>query len=563
MASRSNLRTGGQLLVDSLVVNGADTVFCVPGESYLAALDALYDVREQIKLIVCRMEAGAANMADAYGKLTGRPGICMVTRGPGAAHGTVGVHTAMQDSTPMLFLIGQVARGMSGREAFQEVDFEKMFAPLAKWAVEIRDPARVPEIMNRAFQTALSGRPGPVVVALPEDMLAEAVDAAVAEPAKPVRPHPGPDDMAALRAMLAEARRPLMIVGGGGWSAETREDIMAFAEANNLATGVSFRCQDYFDNRHPNYVGDIGIGVNPPLGQRIKAADLLLVVGARLGEITTGGYTLVEAPRPKQRLIHVHGSAEELGSVYQADLAINAGSGGFAAAARAMDPVDGGAWAEHVQAARTDYEAALEPAPQPGALDMGQVVKFLRTELPEDAIVTNGAGNYTQWVHKFLQFKTFRSQLAPTSGAMGYGVPAAVAAKVVHPERMVVSFNGDGCFMMCGQELATAVHYGLDPIFLVVNNGFYGTIRMHQEREYPSRVIGTDFTNPDFAALAEAYGAHGEAVAKTEDFPAAFGRARDAGRAALIELKIDPESLSPRMTLSGLRESSLARQRGE
>ena len=560
MASLANQRTGGQLVADALKLHGVDTVFCVPGESYLAVLDGLYDIRNDIRVVICRQEGGAANMAEAYGKLTGKPGICMVTRGPGASNATIGVHTAMQDSTPMVLLVGQVGREMMHREAFQEVDFEKMFEPLAKWAVQIDDPARVPEIVSHAFYVAMSGRPGPVVVALPEDMLTELSSAELGDPYKVVRPYPDPRDMASMRAMLAEAERPLMIVGGGGWSAETRADIMAFAEANNLPTGVSFRCQDYFDNRHPNYVGHVGIGIDGPLGERVKAADLLLVVGARLGEITTAGYSLIQPPRPKQRLIHVHGGADELGRVYQADLPINAGSAAFAAAARALDPITNPAWASDAGEARADYEASLEPKAQPGDLDMAEVVKFLCAELPEDAIVTNGAGNYAQWAHKHLQYKSFRSQLAPTSGAMGYGVPAAVAAKAVFPDRMVVSFNGDGCFMMCGQELATAVQYGLDPIFLIVNNGMYGTIRMHQEREYPTRVIGTELANPDFAALGRAYGAHGETVERTEDFPAAFRRARDAGKAAVLDLRISPESLSPGMTLSGLRESALARQ---
>ena len=566
MVLRANQRTGGQMLVDCLKLHGVDTVFCVPGESYLAVLDALYDVGEEIRVVVCRQEGGAANMAEAYGKLTGRPAVCMVTRGPGATNAAIGVHTAMQDSTPMILLVGQVARDMSQREAFQEVDFRQMFAPLAKWVTQIDDPARIPEIVGHAFHTAMAGRPGPVVVAVPEDMLVETSSAALGDPYKVVRAYPNPRDMACLRDMLSAAERPLMILGGGGWSAQVRDDMMAFATANDLPTGVSFRCQDYIDNRHDCYVGDIGIGVNPKLGERVKTADLLIVVGPRLGEITTGGYTLVVPPKPVQPLIHVHAGAEELGRVYQADLPINAGMAEFAGAALALAPVDAAdraRWAEWRAGARADYEAALEPAPQPGALDMGEVVKVLRRRLPDDAIVTNGAGNYSQWCHKFFQYRSYRSQLAPTSGAMGYGVPAAVAAKVVHPDRVVVSLNGDGCFMMCGQELATAVQYDLDPVFLIINNGMYGTIRMHQEREYPTRVIATELRNPDFVAYAEAFGAHGELVERTEDFEPALERALGAGRAALIELRIDPESLSPRMTLSGVREAALARLQGD
>ena len=563
MAPRANLRTGGQLLVDCLKLHGVDTVFCVPGESYLAALDALYDAKDAIRVVVCRQEGGAANMADAYGKLTGTPGVCMVTRGPGAANASIGVHTAMQDSTPMILLVGQVARDMIHREAFQEVDFRQMYAPLAKWVVQIDDPGRIPEIISHAFHLAMAGRPGPVVVAVPEDMLVETTEAALGDRYKVIRPYPNPRDLAEMRAMLAAAERPIMVVGGGGWGAQVQVDMMAFAEQNDLPTGVSFRCQDYFDNRHRCYVGDVGIGINPKLGERVKSADLLVVVGPRLGEITTGGYSLVVPPRPKQRLIHVHAGAEELGRVYQADLPINAGMAEFAAAARALEPIENPTWAAWRADARADYEAALEPPAQPGALDMGQVVKVLGRRLPEDAIVTNGAGNYSQWCHKFFQYKGYRSQLAPTSGAMGYGVPSAVAAKVVHPDRVVVSMNGDGCFMMCGQELATAVQHGLDPIFLIVNNGMYGTIRMHQERAYPTRVIATDLVNPDFVKYAEAFGAHGELVERTEDFEPALDRALAAGRAAVVELRVDPESLSPRITLSGLRAAALARHREE
>jgi len=553
-------RTGGQLVAECLALHGADTVFTVPGESFLAVLDALYD-HPQIRLVVCRQEGGAANMADAYGKLTGRPGVCMVTRGPGAANAAVGVHTAFQDSTPMVVLIGDVQRDAQEREAFQEVDFKQMYGPLAKWVARIDDPARVPELMSRAFYTAVSGRPGPVVLTLPEDMLTQSATATLGDPYKIVRPAPADADMERLRALLAGARAPFMIVGGGGWSAETTADIMAFAEANAIATGASFRCQDYFDNTHPCYAGHVGIGLEPTLAARIKAADLLVVVGARLGEMTTSGYTLIDIPRPRQTLVHVHGGVQELGRVYQADLPINAGSAAFAAAARRLRPVDAAAWRATTAAAHEEYLATLQPTPMPGALDMGAVMKILRARLPADAIMTNGAGNYTGWLHRFYPFRAYRTQLAPTSGAMGYGVPSAVAAKLVHPERTVISFNGDGCFLMCGQELSTAVRYGLDPVFFVINNGMYGTIRMHQEREYPGRVSGTDLVNPDFVAYARAFGAHGELVEKTADFESALERALGARRASLLELRIDPEAITTKTTLSAIRAAAQKGQR--
>jgi acetolactate synthase-1/2/3 large subunit len=525
-------------------------------------LEGLYDARNAIRLITCRMEAGAANMAEAYGKLTGKPGICMVTRGPGATHAAVGVHTAKQDSTPMILFIGQIAREMRDREAFQEVDFRAMFGPLAKWAAEIDDAKRIPEYVARAFAVATSGRPGPVVLSLPEDMLTDEVDVEDAGPYQPVQASPAAADMERLRGLLAAAERPLMIIGGGTWNLAATRDILAFAEANGLATGVGFRCQDLFDNRHACYVGDIGVGINPKLAERVKHADLLIAVGTRLEETVTSGYSLVDVPRPKQRLIHVHPAAEELGRVYQADLPILSGMPQFAALARALAPVAAPAWRGWTEAARTDYLATLELPKVPGALDMGQIMKHLRETLPDDTIITNGAGNYAVWVHRFYQYKSFRTQLAPTSGAMGYGVPAAVAAKIVQPTRTVVSFNGDGCFLMCGQELATAKQYGVAPIFIVVNNGMYGTIRMHQEREYPAHVWGTDLINPDFAALARAYGAHGELVERTEDFAPAFARARGAGTAALIELRLDPEALTPRASLSQIRAAALAKQGG-
>jgi acetolactate synthase-1/2/3 large subunit len=545
-------RTGGRILADQLRVHGVERAFCVPGESYLALLDALYDTPE-ISLIVCRHESGAAMMADADGKLTGCPGVCLVTRGPGATNASAGVHIAYQDSTPLVLLIGQVARGVVDRESFQEIDVRRMFGQMAKWVAQIDAASRIPEYLSRAFYTATAGRAGPVVLALPEDMLTEQAAVDDAEPYRIIQSHPGAGEMNRLRELLSACTRPLMILGGSGWTREACEDIKTFAATSNIPVGVSFRCQHLFDNTHPNYVGDIGIGVNPQLGRRVREADLLLVVGARLGEMTTSGYTLLDVPRPRQGLVHVYPGAEELGRVYQPTLAINAGMPAFAAAARALTPVDSSAWEAIMAEARSDYLAYIEPTVGPGELQLAEVVGWLRENLPTDAVVANGAGNYTAWVHRFYQYRSFRSQLAPTSGSMGYGVPAAVAAKAQYPERIVVCFAGDGCFLMTGQELATAVQYGLDIVILVVNNGMYGTIRMHQERNYPGRVSGTSLINPDFAALARAYGAYGELVERTADFPAAFERAIAAGKPALLELRIDPEAITPRTTLSEIR----------
>jgi acetolactate synthase-1/2/3 large subunit len=557
MANSSNLRTGGQVLIDQLKIHGVDTVFCVPGESYLAALDALHDVPE-IKLIVCRQEGGAAYMAEAYGKMTGRPGICFVTRGPGATNAAIGVHTAFQDSTPMILFIGQVARDQVEREAFQEIDFRRMYGPMTKWVAEIDDAARIPEYVSQAFHRAVNGRPGPVVLALPEDMLTDRVDVANAGRYQPVQPSPSAAQMHDLRDRLDEAKRPLVILGGGGWSAEAVADIRAFAEAANLPVGCSFRCQDLFDNSHQNYAGDVGIGINPRLAERVKNADLLIVVGARLGEMTTSGYTLVGIPVPKQKLVHVHPGAEELGRVYQAVLPINAGMAEFAAMAKALGPVPARAWDNETKTARADYLEWSTPPQVEGPIQMGEIVDWLEQRLPADAILTNGAGNYATWIHRFHRYRRFRTQLAPTNGSMGYGVPAAVAAKVTAPTRMVLSFNGDGCYMMNGQELATAVQYNAAVIFVVVNNGSYGTIRMHQERAYPSRVSGTDLVNPDFVALARAYGAHGELVEQTADFAPAFERAAKAGKPALIEIRLSVEVITPRQTLSQIRAAALS-----
>ena len=549
-------RTGGQLIVDALKGHGVDMVFGVPGESYLSVLDAFYESREQIKFVICRQEGGAANMADAYGKLTGRPGICFVTRGPGATNASIGIHTAFQDSTPLILFIGQVDNEVAEREAFQEIDYRRMYGQMAKWVAQIDRPERVPEMISHAFHLAVSGRPGPVVLALPEDM--QTATATVADTARyqRVAAHPGAADMNRLRDMLAQSKRPFVMLGGGGWNAKACEDIRAFIEINNLPTACAYRCQDLLDNRSPNYLGDIAVGMNPAIEKRIRECDLLLAIGLRLGEWTTINYTLIDIPRPKMKFVHVHAGAEELGRVYQADILINSGMPEFAAAARALAAVKP-AWADQTQAARAEFDAWQVPVKVPGALNMSEVVAFLKKRLPPEAIITNGAGNFTLWVHRFYQYTGFRTQLGPTSGAMGYGVPSGVAAKLVHPERPVIAFAGDGDFMMNGQELATAMQYGAKTIFIVVNNGMFGTIRMHQERHYPGRISGTELHNPDFAALARAYGAHGEVVTKTEDFEAAFERAWNAGTAALLELRIDPDSVSPRATLSAIRAEAL------
>jgi len=557
-AIRKDMRTGAQILVDQLLIHGVDTAYCVPGESYLAVLDALYDTREQIRLVVCRQEGGAAYMAEAYGKLTGRPGICFVTRGPGATNASVGVHTAYHDSTPMILFIGQVGRRFLERGAFQELDFGRMYGQMAKWVGRIDDPRRIPELLARAFALASSGRPGPVVIALPEDMLRETAVAEDAAHYKAVQASPGAGEMAELREMLAAARKPIMLLGGSTWTPQAIADIAAFADANRLATASTFRRQDRIDNLHPCYAGDLAIGPSPKLAERVRDADLAIAVGSRLGEIVSSGYSLFDVPRPRQRLVHVYMAVEELGRVYQADLPINSGMAQFAAAAKALKPVDSTAWNAATAAAHEEYLEYSLPVSNPGTLQLAEIVASLRDQLARDTIVANGGGNFAGWVHRFWRYREFGTQLGPTSGSMGYGVPAGVAAALAHPDRTVLSFSGDGCFLMNGQEIATAIQHGAAPIFFVVNNGMYGTIRMHQERDYPGRVSGTALTNPDFAALARAYGLHGESCTHTSEFAPAFERARKSGRAALIELRLDPEAISTRTTLSKIRETSLA-----
>lgn len=554
MSSNSQSRSGAEVLIDALKINSVERIFCIPGESYLAALDALYD-RSEISLVVCRNEGGASYMAEAEGKLTGRPGICFVTRGPGACNASGGLHVAMQDSTPLILLIGQVARQDIEREAFQEIDYRRMFSQLAKWVAQIDDAARIPEYLNRAFSIATAGRPGPVVLALPEDMLTDPIEVSDAAPWRQVTASPAGEDVARVSQMLAAAERPMAVVGGSGWSDALRLQLQDFAAAQQIPVANSFRCQDYFDNEHPAYAGDLGIGVNPALTRRIAESDCLLVIGARLGEMTTGGFKLIDIPRPRQRMIHVHAGAEELGHIYQPELAINAASARFVAALAAEMPVydSENGRRQRLETAHREYLDWNRSIRVDGALQLSDVVQEIRRQLPEDAIVCNGAGNNTGWLHRFFRYRRYRSQLAPTSGTMGYGLPAAIAAKLRYPERCVVAFAGDGDFMMNGQELATAMQYGANIVVLVVNNGTYATIRMHQEREYPGRVIGTDMVNPDFVALAAAHGAHTERVISTGDFPAAFARCLESASLALIELRLDPDILTPTATVRGLR----------
>ncbi|MFJ3048850.1 thiamine pyrophosphate-binding protein [Pseudomonas nitroreducens] len=540
-------RNGGQVLVDALLHHATDTVYCIPGESYLPVLDALHDARG-IQTIVTRHEGAASNMADAYGKLTGRPGICFVTRGPGATHAANGVHTAMQDSTPMILFIGQVESAFKGREAFQEVDYRQMFGGLAKWATEIDDIRRIPEVIARAFRVAQSGRPGPVVIGLPEEVLFGSAQVADVAPSPITRAAPTSSALAELRERLSQARRPLLIVGGTGWTSEACEQVRAFARANRLPLVASFRRQDLIDNRDEQYAGQLGFGASPKLTARVQEADLLLVLGSRLSETPSAGYTLIRSPRPLQSMIHVYADASELGRVYQADQMIEAGMPEIAAALAGLAPLTETPWAEWTAAARADYLSYVTPPKQaepPQGVDLTQVVHYLNETLPDDAVISNGAGNYAVWVHRFYRYRTPRSQLAPTNGAMGYGFPAAIAAKLRDPQRSVVCFAGDGCFMMYPQELATAVQYGAALTVIVVNNGMLGTIRMHQEREYPGRISATQLRNPDFVALARAFGAHGELVERTEDFAAAFERAQASGKPALIELRTDPQQITP------------------
>jgi acetolactate synthase-1/2/3 large subunit len=561
MASNLEPRLGGHILADQLVIQGADTAFCVPGESYLTLLDGLYHHQNSIRVVHSRHEGAAANMADAYGKMTGKPGICMVTRGPGATNASIGVHTAFQDSTPMILLIGQIGRSMTDREAFQEIDYRRMFGEMAKWVAQIDQVERIPEYISRAFHVSQSGRPGPVVLALPEDMLSSMVTVADAKKSYPVEAAPTPEAMEELRDRLSKAKKPLLIVGGPTWNKQAVEDVTAFVEANNLPVACAFRYQDRFNNTHPNYVGDIGIGINPKLATRVKESDLLIIAGPRMGEMTTGGYSMLNIPETDQDLIHIMPGAEELGRVYNPDLGINSSLRQFCKMARELAPVDNSAWASEAAIGNADYLERIKPTDAPGDVNMSEIVSWLSNRMPEDGVVTHGAGNYSVWVTRFFQHRTYPTQIAPTNGAMGYSVPAAIGAKITDPNRMVVSFNGDGCFMMLGQEMITAKQFNAPVIFIVVNNGMLGTIRMHQEREFPNNVMSTELMNPDFVQLAESYGAQGERVTRTEDFEAAFERAVNCGRSALIELVVDEQALTPAQTLDQVRAAGSVKQK--
>ncbi len=549
-------RTAATALVDQLVINGVEHVFCVPGESFLPVLDALRD--SGITVTVCRHEGGAAMMAEAIGKATGRPGICFVTRGPGATNASAGIHIAQQDSTPMILFVGQVETAVREREAFQEMDYRAVFGSMTKWTVEVDRPQRITEFVSRAFYTASSGRPGPVVVALPKDVLGERVAVANAPPFEPVETSPGEEEMARLGELLAASERPLFVLGGSRWTEAARGHIHAFADATGLPIATSYRRSTLFDPLHPLYAGDLGLGPNPKLVARAKAADLLVLVGGRLGEIPSQGYTLLSSPSPQTRLVHIHPGAEEIGKLYRPDLAIHASPSRFVAALRRLRLAPKASWREQADAAHADYLAWTGSAtPQPGDVNLGEIMIWLRDHVPADTILCNGAGNYASWIHRFYRFRQFMTHVAPTSASMGYGMPAAIAMQRLHPQRLVLSVNGDGDFLMSGQEFAIAVQYRLPIIVMVCDNGMYGTIRMHQEREFPGRVSATELHNPDFDAYARAFGGFGAVVRKTADFPAAFEAARRSGLPSIIHLKIDPDAILPATTLSSIRERAL------
>jgi acetolactate synthase-1/2/3 large subunit len=559
MRANDGSRTAAEVLIDQLVIHGARHVFCVPGESYIAALDAMVD--RPLEVTVCRQEGGACIMAEAMGKLTGQPGICFVTRGPGATNASSGLHIAQQDSTPLILFVGQIAREYREREAFQELDYRAAFGSIAKWVTEIDDAARVPELISRAFHVATSGRPGPVVIALPEDMLVERIIAADAPACEPVETSPGPADLRRLQALLNEAQRPIALLGGSRWSKTACAAMQRFAERFMLPVATTFRRAHLFDPFHPCYAGDLGIGPNPKLLARVKDADLVLLIGGRLGEMPSQSYTLFDIPGPRQTLVHVHPGAEELGRVYRPALAIHATPSAFAAALDGLARPEKVAWSAATPTAHAEFiEWTAKPAQVPGNVNLGEIIAGLRDTLPAETIICNGAGNFSIWVHRFWRYRRYGTQLAPIAGSMGYGVPAAIAAKRLMPERTVIAFAGDGDFLMTGQELATAMQYELPIIIVIADNGMYGTIRMHQERHYPARVIGTELQNPDFAALARAYGAFGALVEKTADFTAAFDAALASGKPAVIHLKVDPQAITPATTIDAIRKAALAAQ---
>ena len=562
MRSNDGTRTGGQILVDQLAIHGVKHVFCVPGESYLAALDAFHD--SDIKLTVCRHESAAAMMAEAVGKITGKPGICFVTRGPGATNASPGIHIAQQDSSPMIVFVGQIGRHMREREAFQELDYRAVFGTMTKWATEIDDPARIPELVSRAFHTACNGRPGPVVMALPEDMLTERVVTPDATAYEPVEIWPGLTDMSRLQKMLWAAKRPIVLAGGSRWSEAACAALQRFAERFQLPVATTFRRGHLFDATHPNCAGECGIGPNPKLLARIKGADLVLMIGSRMSEMASQSYTLFDIPEPQMKLVHVHPGSEELGRVYHPTLAINAAPTAFCSALEGLQPPNDIPWKGEADIAHADYLAWSDKATTvPGNVNLGEIMVWLRETIPADSFITNGAGNFSAWVHRFYRFRKFATHVGPTSGSIGYGFPAALGVKTIHPDRTVVCVAGDGDFMMTAQDFATAVQYELPVIVVIHDNGIYGTIRMHQEREYPGRVVATALKNPDFVAYAKAFGGFGVRVEKTSDFPAAFAAAQKSGLPSIIHLKIDPEGISPSATLTSLREKALAAGHGK
>lgn len=547
-------RTGGKILVDQLMIQGCDMVFTVPGESFVSALDGIHDT-DAIQTVVCRHEGSASMMADAYGKLTGRPGVCFVGRGAGAAHAMSGMHIADQDQTPLLLLVGLIQRGHEDREAWQEIDVRSFFGGVAKWSAVVRDTARIPEYVSRAYQKAQSGRPGPVVLGLPEDVLNESCATQDARQVVVPEAAPAPVAMQRLAQAFDDAKRPILIVGGPGWSSDIQKCFETFAERFDLPVVTPFRHQDCFDNRHRCYIGDCHIGMDEKLEVRIKESDLLIIVGSRLDEISTRSYSLVEIPITKQFFVHVHPGADAIGQLTTPDLAINSSACAFARALENLESPENPAWAGWREQARADYDAHRVPLATPGPVRLEEIVTHLSQVLPDDAVIANGAGNYTLWVHRYFQFKRYRTQLAPVAGVMGYGLPAAIAAALVDARRPAVAIAGDGCFLMTAQEMATAMHHRLALVVIVVNNGIYGSIRMHQERQFPGRVEGTSLTNPDFVAFARSFGAHAERVDRTGDFPGALERALEADCPALLELALDPEALTPRATLTQIRES--------
>jgi acetolactate synthase-1/2/3 large subunit len=557
MRGNDGKRTGGEILIDQLAVHGVRHVFCVPGESYLAALDAFHG--SDIKLIVCRHESTAAMMAEAVGKVTGRPGICFVTRGPGATNASAGIHIARQDSSPMIVFVGQIGRHMREREAFQELDYRAVFGTVAKWATEIDDASRIPELVSRAFHTACNGRPGPVVMALPEDMLTDRVVVPDASAFEPVETWPGLTDMSRLQKLLWAAKKPVVLVGGSRWSETACAALARFAERFALPVMTTFRRGHLFDATHGCYAGDLGIGPNPKLLARVKGADLVVLIGGRMSEMPSQSYTLFDIPEPQMKLVHVHPGAEELGRVYHPHLAIQAAPTAFCSALEGLQPPNTIPWQGEAGIAHADYLAWSDKATaQPGGVNLGEILVWLRENLDANAFITNGAGNFAAWIHRFYRFRKYATHVGPTSGSMGYGFPAALAVKTLHPEHAVVCIAGDGDFLMTGQDFMTAVQYGLPVIVVLADNGLYGTIRMHQERDYPGRVVATELKNPDFVAYAKAFGGFGVLVEKTADFPAAFAAAQKSGLPSIIHLKIDPEAISPGATITGIREKALA-----